>query len=101
MSVAVEKVLEHVHNAKGTRFSPEDLPFRMVHEDFDFGRAKWGHRALFVFEVPLIVGTQTPRNAYVAIVAVVHPEEGINSPEEWQIYEVEKHTRTVVKWEKK
>lgn len=101
MSEAVRKIKEHIRNAKGTRFSLEDLPFEVVHSDHDYGKSKYGYYVQFVFQVPVVEHTQTPRMAYVSVVAVLHPEEGIEDPSEWTVTEVERKTRAVTVWEKK
>lgn len=98
---AVDKINEHIRNARGTRFIPEELPFELVHEDDDYARGEYGHLVQYVFEVPTIETTQTPRKAYVAIVAEVTRDEGIEDPSGWQVEEVEKKTKSVIVWEKK
>lgn len=106
MSEAVRKIEEYIieeyiRNERGARFSPKDLPFEMIFEDLSYDSVKWGTLCEFVFQVPVVEGSQTPQNAYVAVYAILTRDKGFEDPSGWTIHEVEKETRTITVWKRK
>ena len=96
---AVERVRQNAIQA-GRFAGPDDLPFQVVHSDYHHAKTKHGHRSRYVLRVEEI-HSMTPRTSYVEVICEYHPEEGINSPDEWLFYEVEPKIVTETKYVRK